>query len=245
MMAMQQETRWAFPSRDAEDLVWRFCQAEATCGVRSSQAAQEAMLNRRALPDKRAKTTSTGVRLALASPKGPAKLCGAVVAHGYEPDHIHVKESSSFTGLSIMAGDNDELGYEEWAHGSPQATYDEGWYEPAFLQNVDRAKTIDRVLGRIGLSCTTVLHAAFGPRRGNAEHNKDLLKTIGLDNDHLLEIVVCMAAQRSEHQRVDLAREQLSSPKCSGMVGHLLEEAREKHFDPAARAYIAAKEARR
>lgn len=248
MMAVTsaEQPKWRLPHGDEKDLIWRFCEAEAACGVRSSQSAQQERLIRKSLPD--ARSQPKGIRLALADrkPRVPM-LLGALVAQGYEAPEMDCHESEALTQISVMMGDNDEepevdrYSRESSLHrprgGNAQTTFDEGWYEQAFLIGVDRARRVDRTLRAIGPTFETVLHMAYGPRRGEAKHNEGLLKSMGRDREHLLEIVVCIAAQESAHESVSKAREELSGTKQSGRVWQLCERASEWYWEPAAKAY--------
>ncbi len=198
-----------FTAGDGSDLIWRWNEAMAACGVKSSMGAQmEMLLTRRPPPDK------AGSVLAMQG-LGGERVTKAEALMGadalYSSDHAEIAPQNARKNQSRM----DRMRVHE-SHSIPrlttiagEVTYDEQYYEPAFLASVARARRIDAALNLMDGNQVKVLYAIYGPARGDSKLNDNLRQYFG----SLSEIAVVFEAADSEHGDIHKARNEVGK-KC-------------------------------
>jgi hypothetical protein len=186
-------------SSDASALTTFWNQLEAACGVKSTMEGQMQTLHRRSISDSAMAEYSLNKRAKKRKPKPKTPLGKEAAAFfaraGIDPvmaedeptafdmhpseQEIHVKESASFA----PADDREDL----------QRT--------RLIRDGERIRA--RLVAMSPRHCA-VLHAAYGPARGDTERNNGLRKKFG---DPLIEIVVGLVWMAHDELSISAARE--------------------------------------
>jgi len=186
----QRPGRDQWTSTDAADLMRFFNQLEAACGVRSTMEGQIATLNRRSISDGAKLEATREKRERSRQRKQPPPSAPTMFEQARDAllDHLGIEPV-------LEPGEptpQERRDLEPWAQlihvkESSSGPVVDPYADDMVLRVIREAAPIRARLRSISERSRNVLHAAYGPMRGDTDRNNGLRKKFG---DALIEIVV-------------------------------------------------------